>query len=273
MSWWRSGTSPRRSPAGRMRSLRTRACSSVGDRFAGAVVHQRRHGLPGELLALDRRGLDDGALARAQAVQPRGQERLDRRRDGDRRQLDRRPPVARGQDAIVDQHLDDLDDEQRVALGDVEDARGRAGAEPRRAQQLSQQVGRVPLGQRLEQHRRRVRPPAPQPGRPSSTSGRAVASSSSGASRAQSATCSRKSMNAGSPHCRSSMTSTSGRSRAMASSDLRIAQKASSGATGSPAGFSSSAARGAAGSSAATPSSSPLAPSASMSGHQVRPSP
>ena len=44
-------------------------------------------------------------------------------------------------------------------------------------------------------------------------------------------------MNVGSAHCRSSTTRTSGRRRARASSTLRTAQNASSGATGSPAGF------------------------------------
>ena len=36
-----------------------------GDRFAGTVGDERCHGLLGELVALDRRGLDDSALARA----------------------------------------------------------------------------------------------------------------------------------------------------------------------------------------------------------------
>ena len=101
-----------------------------------------------------------------------------------------------------------------------------------------------------------------------------MTSSSSGASRTQSVTCSSRSMNVGSAQWRSSTTSTSGRRRARVSSTLRMAQNASSGATGSPPGLSSSPARAMAGSaSPATCSNRPLAPSASTSGHQVRPSP
>ena len=59
-------------------------------------------------------------------------------------------------------------------------------------------------------------PPA-QPGRRSSSSGRAMHRSRIGASRDQSATCSTRSRNASSAQCRSSHTTTSGRSRAASS--------------------------------------------------------
>ena len=70
-------------------------------------------------------------------------------------------------------------------------------------------------------------PPA-QVGRESSSSGRATVSSSIGASRVQSATCSTRSRNVGSAQCRSSSTTTSGRSRATRSRSVRVAQAISS---------------------------------------------
>ena len=70
--------------------------------------------------------------------------------------------------------------------------------------------------------------PPPQPGRASSSSGRAMHSSMIGASRDRSATCSTRSRNVGSAHWRSSNTTTSGRRRATASNSRRAAQKISS---------------------------------------------
>ena len=66
--------------SGRMRSLRTSearrgvTCDSSGERLDGAAV---------EDLALDRTSLEHGALGALELVEPRGEERLQRRRDDD----------------------------------------------------------------------------------------------------------------------------------------------------------------------------------------------
>ncbi len=75
--------------------------------------------------------------------------------------------------------------------------------------------------------------PPPQPGRTSSSSGRAAHSNTIGAPRDQSAMCSMRSSSAGSAHCTSSNTSTSGPLSAVCSKNRRTAQKPSSRATGS----------------------------------------
>ncbi len=71
--------------------------------------------------------------------------------------------------------------------------------------------------------------PPPQPGRTSSSSVRAMQRRKIGASRERSATCSTRSMKIGSAHCRSSMTTTCGRSAARASSSRRKASCVSGG--------------------------------------------
>ncbi len=99
--------------------------------------------------------------------------------------------------------------------------------------------------------------PPPQPGRTSRSSVRATQSRKIGASRERSATCSTRSTNTGSAHCRSSMTTTCGRSAARASSSRRNASCVSRAATcRSP-----------------SPGSTPIAISISTSGQYVIPSP
>ena len=71
--------------------------------------------------------------------------------------------------------------------------------------------------------------PPPQSGRASRSSFRATQSRKIGASRERSATCSTRSTNSGSAHCRSSITATCGRSAARASSSLRNATLVSAG--------------------------------------------
>ena len=86
------------------------------------------------------------------------------------------------------------------------------------------------LGERLEQKRAsRSACLPPQPGLTSSSSVRAMHRRKIGASRERSATCSTRSMNTGSAHCRSSITTTCGRSAARASSSRRNASCVSGG--------------------------------------------
>ena len=66
-----------------------------------------------------------------QAVQPRGQQRLDRWRDRDLAEAGHRDPAiaAALEEAPVDEHRNHLFDEQRVAFGRAADALGQIVAE------------------------------------------------------------------------------------------------------------------------------------------------
>ena len=122
------------------------------------------------------RRLEHDALLRREAVEPRGQQRLDRRRDRDgRKSSTATPPAVLADEAsVVDQHRERLLDEQRVALGRSGDALdelvGELRPTPRR---FAISVAGLFVGERLERHGRRVQlAAAPR---------RAVASSRSGA--------------------------------------------------------------------------------------------
>ena len=90
-------------------------------RHAGATLGRRQlgHVALAELLADDRGPLDRPALAVAQPVEARREERLDRRRDRDRLEVadDQRAVGVALDEAVVEEHLDDLLDVQRVAVG------------------------------------------------------------------------------------------------------------------------------------------------------------
>ena len=119
----------------------------------GPLRRQRLDGRPVEHLALDRASLERASLRRRQPVDARGEERLDRRRNGDCLQA-----LSRG-------HREHLFDEQWVALGRVEDPRAQLGRDPGLAREAVDQRLRLPGAERLEQQRRRVQLAA-RPGRP-----------------------------------------------------------------------------------------------------------
>ena len=142
-----------------------------------------------------------------------------------------RPPEP-GQDVLVLQQPDELLGVQRVAAGPVH----RAPAAPRRAAPPTPAGGRSaarspPRSTSSRLTLARLRAEAAHPGARSNSSGRAVATSSSGTSpRAWPASCSRNSSSAASAQCRSSTTSTSGQASASNSINARQAAKFSSSA-------------------------------------------
>src|SRR4051812_10904881 len=95
------------------------------------ALQQRCDSLACELLAFDRGGLDDRALGGWESVEPGRDQRLDRRRDGG---------YGSG---VVEHHGDDLLDEQRIAVGDVEDVLDYTVAKLLWRDQLLEEVARV----------------------------------------------------------------------------------------------------------------------------------
>src|SRR5438128_8455014 len=106
-----------------------------------------RERIPPELLADDRRALGRDALGRRKLLKPRGQERLDGRRNGDL-------PVAVA--AALRDEGEHLLDEQWVSLGRRRDSLSQIFREVSSHEQVVDQRLGVGLGQRLEQDRRRV---------------------------------------------------------------------------------------------------------------------
>ena len=111
-----------------------------------------------EDLALDRCALADGSLDRPQPVQARGEERLDRRRNGDRLQIAGWDPVpVRAlEQAVVDEHREHLLDEERVAFGCIHHSRPDLGGQLSSAQEVPDQLAGLGLAQGLQQDRGRV---------------------------------------------------------------------------------------------------------------------
>lgn len=109
------------------------------------VVDDRTHGIGGQVRdrapvedgAGDRSGLEHDALLPAKPVEPRGEERRDRRRNGDRARPDRPPSSLIGRErALVDEHGDHLLGEERVALRGLRDPGTHLRREPRAPEQL-----------------------------------------------------------------------------------------------------------------------------------------
>ncbi len=169
------------------------------------VRRERLHGAAVEELALDRAPLEHRALLRLELVEPRGQKRPQRRRHVDL--------------AVVGREREHLGDEERVPARPVGDppaqhppaASLRSARPPRRRASGSSLSG------------------TGQEGRRSSSSGRTMHSSSSGAPVDRSPIDSTRSRNVSSPHWRSSKQTTSG---ACSSSSLRNAQAISSALVG-----------------------------------------
>ena len=144
-------------------------------------------------------------------VEPRGDERVQRLGHVERLDLARRSvdvAVALEQPA-VEQHAHRLDGVEGDALGPAEDLPaqlvGQAGDEP--VEQLSHRLARTAARATSVVA---LRPPAPNVGLRSSSSGRASASTKSGWLRDHSSRYSMKSSSPASAHCRSSKTSTTG---------------------------------------------------------------
>ena len=125
---------------------------------ARRLLAERRDGPGMEHLALDRSALDHRALVGVEPVQARGQEQVDRRRHGDVRQiLDRSPRTAlESEEAVVDQHREHLLDEERVALGGLEDPVTRDLRDVGSPEEVVDELRRIVAGQRLKQDRGRV---------------------------------------------------------------------------------------------------------------------
>ena len=137
------------------------AASERGQRWGERIgAHERGHGAAMEAAALDRRMLEQRALLRVERLEPRGEHRLDGRRQ----------PIA------ADRHQ--LLEEQRVALRARDDALGgvRLGAE------RPGQRERVVVGERVEPEHPELRCGAAHAGRAASSSGRARQTSRIGAS-------------------------------------------------------------------------------------------
>ncbi len=186
------------------------------ERAAALGRQQLGHGLAGEVAADHGRPPQHRPLARAEQLQPGGQQGL----DGGRQLGLVLAPV------LLAQGGGQLLQEQRVAGGDLEQPPAGLGRRP--GQRPEQRAG-VLLGQRaqLDPDARR---PGGQAGRRSSSSGRARQTSSIPCL-AWVATASVRSRKVGSAQCRSSRTTTSGRRRASVSSSRRVAQKISGAAS------------------------------------------
>ncbi len=113
-----------------------------------------------EVLADHRGGSDRPPFVVAQSLQPGGQQRRDRGRDGDRGEIpDRRPSgvfsatVVADDEPVVDQHRHHLLDEQRVPAARVGDPIGGIGGQPLAPQEVGDQLGRRIGRERRERQR------------------------------------------------------------------------------------------------------------------------
>ncbi len=120
----------------------------VSDGVGGQVLHRIAH----EHLPDDGSGLDHGSLVPRQPVETGGEERLDRRRHG--RPLDparRAPaPVLEADEPLVDEHREQLLDEERVSLGRLDDSCSHALVEARASEEMLRDGARVLCRERLE---------------------------------------------------------------------------------------------------------------------------
>ena len=109
-----------------------------------------------EGLAHDRRAAENGALVRAEELEARSEQRVDPGRDGDVVEVAHGDPatVERLQLAIVDEHRDQLLDEERVALGATRDVIPNLREALRLAEQLGDQAVAGGIVQWLEPHDR-----------------------------------------------------------------------------------------------------------------------
>ena len=120
---------------------------------------ERGYGSPPEDSPDDRRALDNGPLFALEPVEARGEERVDRRRDPEARQIayDDPAPVAPLEQAVVDEHPQGLADEQRVPFGRLGDPRACVFGELPPAEQVADQAVGLGVRQRRERDERLVR--------------------------------------------------------------------------------------------------------------------
>ena len=114
--------------------------------------HEIHDGADEELLPDDGCGLEHVALLEGEPIHAGGKQRLDRGRDDDLVHdscLDRQDPVLR-EEAIVDEHPEDLLEEQRVAFGGPRDPFDDLGREIGRHSESRQERPCLFVGERLE---------------------------------------------------------------------------------------------------------------------------
>jgi hypothetical protein len=148
------------------RTILPKECSQqILDPGADRVQHEGPHGVRLEYLADDRRVLQDHPFFDREAVEARREERRDRGRDLDRREIQGGDPlvILLDQDAVVEQHLQHLLDEQGVALRGGSDALTDLGGESRVTEDVLDQRVRLRFRQRLQVHARRVPLPTAPP--------------------------------------------------------------------------------------------------------------
>jgi hypothetical protein len=120
------------------------------DRVRSKLVHR----VPREDQADHRRRLDHGSLLAAEPVETGGEQRLDRRRHGEVGEVGARRPatILETQQLRVDQHGDELLDEERIALGGCDDPAARVGVDAGAAEQRLHDPLDVRIVERLQRH-------------------------------------------------------------------------------------------------------------------------
>ena len=148
------------------RAGEVRAHELLLDQRAEALAHavpsalgqEMRHGVPDEDLADDRGRFDHGSLVGLQVVEARREQRVDRRRHDGASDVGGRVPASalEADEPLVDEHRDELLDEERVPLGGFHDARPNALVQAGPAEQVLRDGARVVLGETFELDARRA---------------------------------------------------------------------------------------------------------------------
>ena len=129
------------------------------DPLTDRLGRELAHCVGGEDVPDDRGRLDDRALLGSEPVDSRGKQRLDGRRDRHDREVAAcvPAPVDELQPLLLDQHGEQLLDEQGIALGGCDHARAHVVVEPGVAEQVVDHALAVTRTERLEHDVRRVR--------------------------------------------------------------------------------------------------------------------
>ena len=133
--------------------------------LADALGRQIDDCAPPELLSDDGCALDDLALLRKELIEPRGEQRVDARRDRDPIEVARDGPLAVRllQHPVVEEHADEFLDEQRVALGGRRDSLLEPRVELRGTEQVRQHRVHLLDRERFERERMGVGAPVGPP--------------------------------------------------------------------------------------------------------------
>src|SRR5690348_13061970 len=126
----------------------------VPDRLAKLLGGEFRDGSAVEDLAFDGASLDDGPLVLAQPIESCGEESVDRRWNGDLRQITGWNPLAVPpcQEAVVNEHPQHLLDEQGISLGRAHDPISDVLVELGTPEEIRHQLCRFAVVQTLEKH-------------------------------------------------------------------------------------------------------------------------